>query len=99
MSNKLAALLCRRTSTLYDKTACLVGRFAGRDFGLIRSVESQRILSNVPCVESAHLRQYATAPATISPSDLTSPSLVNKGIKKGPGGRSSVSALYYLCRS
>jgi len=36
-------------------------------------------------------REYATAPANVSPSDLTSPSLTNKGIRRGPGGRSSVS--------
>ena len=42
-------------------------------------------------VADVGVREFATAPANVSPSDLTSPSLMNKGIRRGPGGRSSVS--------
>ena len=40
--------------------------------------------------EATGMREFATAPGNVSPSDLISPSLVNRGIKRGPGGRSSV---------
>jgi hypothetical protein len=60
--------------------------------GPIRRSSSNWLLCPPAELSIVGVREFATAPANVSPSDLTSPSMTNKGIRRGPGGRSSVSS-------